>query len=345
MLPEPDDTTNQAAGDVSCWSPSACLALGIYDYKRGFGQFAETWNGSGWTVRKLPNASHIDLDGASCRSVRVCVTVGTIQASAGRYVPVAVRWNGRVWKRTNPPVSAGATGDLRAVACAATECLAIGEFVKGRGAPSLLAERWNGASWRIEPLPRPSAGGGLLSAVACPTTTACSIVGSDNRGLFSEFWNGSSWVVKSVALATGGSFAALNGLACSAVASCEAVGTYQKGGTFHMLAEVWNGSRWLAQAPPTISGATSSQLNAISCISATDCEAAGNAETKAGTEFGILEKWNGTTWSVQNKVLPAGDTSARLEGISCTTGPVCEAVGYHGVSAYRDHVLALRYSS
>jgi len=59
----------------------------------------------------------------------------------------------------------------------------------------------------------------------------------------------------------------------------------------------------------------------------------------------VLEKWNGTTWSVQEKMLPAGNTAARLSGISCTTGRACEAVGYHGVSAYRDHVLALRYSS
>jgi hypothetical protein len=63
-----------------------------------------------------------------------------------------------------------------------------------------------------------------------------------------------------------------------------------------------------------------------------------------GAQVTVVEKWNGTTWSVQEKALPAGDKSAGL-GISCTTGPVCEAVGDHGVAAYGDHLLALRYSS
>lgn len=64
--------------------------------------------------------------------------------------------------------------------------------------------------------------------------------------------------------------------------------------------------------------------------------------TTATTEVGLLEKWNGTKWSVQKKVLPAGGTTARLNGISCTKGPVCEAVGFRENSA---HLLALRYSS
>ena len=59
----------------------------------------------------------------------------------------------------------------------------------------------------------------------------------------------------------------------------------------------------------------------------------------------MLEKWNGTAWSVQEKVLPAGDTRARLGGISCTTGPVCEAVGFHEKVIAKSRLLALRYSS
>jgi hypothetical protein len=343
--PEPAGTTDQAFGAVSCSSSSACLALAINDYPRGFGEFAETWNGSHWTVRTVPDGKTTDdLQGVKCRSAQWCVAVGS-KASGGDFVPVADRWNGSAWTQARPPAPAGATNsDLGAVACSGTTaCTAIGESAKGKGAPTLLADRWNGSAWKIQPVPAP-AGGGLLNAVACPAADACRAVGSDNKGLFSEVWNGSSWVIRPVPVPAGGSSAGLNGVSCTAADFCEAVGSYQKGGTFRWLAEVWNGSHWLLQAPSTISGATSSQLNAVSCVSATDCEAAGDAQT-AGTQVGVLEKRNGTTWSVQEKVLPAGDTSARLSGISCTTGPVCEAVGYHGVSAYRDHVLALRYSS
>jgi hypothetical protein len=286
-----------------------------------------------------------DLEGVKCRSAQWCMAVGTT-ASGDGYVPVADRWNGSAWTPTRPPAPAGAaTSDLSAVACSGTTaCTAIGQSVKGKAAPALLAERWNGSAWKIQPVPAP-AGGGLLLAVACPAADACRAVGSNSKGLFSEVWDGSSWVIRPVPVPAGGSSAALWGVSCTAAGFCEAVGSYQKGSTGRSLAEAWNGSRWRPQAPPAVPGTTSSQLNAVSCVSATDCEAAGDARTTAGTQAGVLEKWNGTRWSVQEKVLPAGDTSARLSGISCTTGPVCEAVGYHGVAAYGDHLLALRYSS
>jgi hypothetical protein len=88
-----------------------------------------------------------------------------------------------------------------------------------------------------------------------------------------------------------------------------------------------------------------SSLNVVSCVSATGCEAAGSARITAGTRAGVLEEWNGVRWSVQEKMLPAGDKWAGLGGISCTTGPVCEAVGYQAKAPRGSHLLAVRYSS
>lgn len=185
---------------------------------------------------------------------------------------------------------------------------------EGYRRPGLLAERWSSSSWEIQPIPAPDGGGGLLEAVACPAADACRAVGSDSKGLFSEMWNGSSWVIRPVPVPAGASFAGLAGVSCAAADVCEAVGSYKKRGTFRSLAEDWNGSHWLIQAPPSVSGTTSSQLDAVSCVSVTDCEAAGDAQTSASTQAGLLERWNGTQWSVQEKVLPAGDSSARLSG-------------------------------
>ena len=346
--PEPAGTTDQAFGAVSCSSSSACLALAINDYPRGFGEFAETWSGSHGAVRTVPDGkTTYDLQGVKCRSAQWCVAVGS-KASGGDFVPVADRWNGRAWTLATPPAPAGSTNsDLGAVACSGTTaCTAIGETAKGKAAPTLLAERWNGSAWKIQSVPAPTGGGGLLNAVACPAARACRAVGDDNKGLFSEVWNGSSWAIRPVPVPAGGSSAGLGSVSCTAANFCEAVGSYQKGGTFRSLAEIWNGSDWRAQALSAVSGEPSGGLNAVSCVSATDCEAAGDAGVAEGPQrVGVLEKWNGTTWSVQKRVLPAGDMWAGLSGISCTTGPVCEAVGYHGVSARRDHLLALRYSS
>jgi hypothetical protein len=351
--PEPAGTIQQAATAVSCSSSSACLAIAInaYPHSTDLGTFAETWNGSHWTVRSVPNGrNNAGLNGVKCRSAHWCMAVGVIKAvpPTGDYVPVADRWNGRAWAQVKPPVPADATtGELAAVACTGTTaCTAVGSSVKGGGAPRPLAERWNGSAWKVQPAPAPPAGGGQLAAVACPAADACRAVGSDNKGLFSEVWNGSSWLIRPVPVPAGGSFAELNGVSCTAADFCEAVGSYEQGSTFLPLAEAWNGSHWHLQAPSTVSGEPSAGLNAVSCVSATDCEAAGDAGAKEGPqEVGVLEKWNGTRWSVQEKVRPAGDLAARLNGISCTAGPVCEAVGWHEKSIPNSDVLALRYSS
>jgi hypothetical protein len=356
--PEPAGTIQQAFGAVSCSSASACLALAgnAYPNSTDLGTFAETWNGSHWTVRKVPHGRNdANLSDVKCRSAKWCMAVGEIQAVPpidGNYVPITDRWNGRAWTQSKPPVPASTTtSSLTSVACSGTRaCTAIGEYAKNSHAPGLLAERWNGSAWRVQPVPGPSGGGALLQAVACPAARVCRAVGFDNKGLFSEVWNGSSWKVRPVPVPAGtiGSTAGLRDVSCTAADSCEAVGGYQKGATFRPLAEVWNGSRWRVQAPPTISGGLDSQLYAVSCVSATDCEASGGADTEPGTnvgEVGVLEKWNGTGWSVQKKVLPAGAQSALLGGISCTTGPVCEATGWQEKAVPDSHLMAWRYSS
>ena len=345
----PAGTTNQGFGAVSCSSSSACLAIAINDFPRGFGEFAETWNGSRWAVRAVPDGqAGADLDGVACRSARWCVGVGARASGDVNSVPVADRWNGSSWTQARPPVPAGATtSGLGAVACSGSRaCTAVGSFARGRGAPRPLAVRWNGSAWKVQPVPAPTATGSMLAAVACPAADACRAVGSDLKGLFAAVWNGSAWRLRPVPVPAGSSSALLNGLSCPAADRCEAVGTYStKKGYFRSLAEAWNGSRWHVQARPPFSVAPVSSLNGVSCVSATDCEAAGGARLTAGTRAGVLEKWNGTRWLVQREVLPAGDKGAGLAGISCTAGPVCEAVGSHATASRDSHLLALRYSS
>ncbi len=354
--PEPAGTIDQGFDGVSCSSSSACLAIGSNSFPGNddLGEFAETWTGSRWRVRTVPNGTgEVYLEAVTCRGARWCVAVGGIQAVSepgGYQVPVADGWNGSTWKQVKLPVPAGAANSaLDSVACSGTAaCTAIGQSVNGGEAQSLLAERWNGSSWKVQPVPAPPGGGGTLEGVACPAARACRAVGYDNEGVLAEFWNGSSWAAVPAPRPAGGSLPALSAVSCTAAGSCEAVGTYQsdRNLNWYSLAEVWNGSRWRIQATPAISGATSAALDAVSCVSATDCEAGGYVQTKGGSvSFGVLENWNGSKWSVQDK-LPTRPNPSRVAGISCTAGPVCEAVGFH---VRRDggggHLLAMRYSS
>jgi hypothetical protein len=285
-----------------------------------------------------------------CRSARWCVAVGDIQPRPleGNQTPVADIWNGRTWKQVRLPLPAGATsGALYTVACSGTAaCTAIGQSANKSQAQSLLAERWNGSSWKVQPMPAPA--GANLEGVACPTVHACRAVGSDNQGLLTEFWNGSSWAVQPAPVPVGTTLQDVSAISCLSADSCEAVGGYESESNldWYTLAEVWNGSRWRVQATPAFSGATSATLSAVSCVSATDCEAGGQVMTKGGSvALGVLEKWNGTKWSIQEK-LPAKRTGpSRVEGVSCTAGPVCEAVGFRSQPVDGGTLLAQRYSS
>jgi hypothetical protein len=352
--PAPAGTIDQSFDAVSCSSPSACLAIAsnYYAQNGNVGEFAETWNGSHWAARKVPNGTgRVFLEAVKCRSARWCVAVGDIQPAPlkGNQVPVADTWNGSTWKQVNPPVPAGAMNtDLAAVACSGTAaCTAMGEASNKSGAQSMLAERWNGSAWKVQPIPAPAGGGGYLEGVVCPTVHVCRAVGYDNQGALTEFWNGSSWAAQPVPVPADTSFQHLSAISCASADSCEAVGGYESESNldWYTLAEVWNGSRWRVQATPAISGATSATLSAVSCVSATDCEAGGQVMTKGDSiAFGVLEKWNGAKWSIQEK-LPAEKRPSRIEGVSCTAGPVCEAVGFRSQPADGSSLLAQRYSS
>src|SRR5215472_11892549 len=76
--PNPPAATGQLAG-VSCFSSSACTAVG--DYTKRFGStvtLAERWNGTRWSVEPTPNpagAASRTLNAVDCTSASACVAV------------------------------------------------------------------------------------------------------------------------------------------------------------------------------------------------------------------------------------------------------------------------------
>jgi hypothetical protein len=339
-LPEPARSSDQGFGAVSCASSSACLGIALADYPHGdFGGFAETWDGSHWRARSVPGKLNDSQQDVTCLSERWCLAVGTRTSGSVDQFPIAQLWNGKRWRETRPVNPHGSTATvLNAVACSSTRaCTAVADQ---------MAERWNGSRWKIQKVPH-ARGGGMM-AVACPAANACITAGGNRPS--SEIWNGSSWRLAPVPSPAGAdlSMSGLEAISCTAANFCEAVGSYEKGKadtSFFPQADVWNGSAWHLQAVPAIRGYSDVQFAAVSCITATNCEAAGDAQLTANISVGLLEKWNGTKWSLQEIVRHAKDQQTRLEGISCTAGPVCEAVGFYQKSFWPNgHLLALRYS-
>jgi hypothetical protein len=120
-----------------------------------------------------------------------------------------------------------------------------------------------------------------------------------------------------IRLPSGGSQGFLNSVSC-ATGGCVAVGAYLHGSATSGFAQFFNGSSWSATAnqPAGVSGASQVILESVSCLSSTDCVAAGFyvPSSNNSDERAIAEVWNGTTW--RESTAPAQPYS-NLDTISC----------------------------
>jgi hypothetical protein len=136
-----------------------------------------------------------------------------------------------------------------------------------------------------------------------------------------ERWRDGRWSIENVPSPVGAAENQLNGIACPATDACAAVGTVgPTRGVVSTEALWWNGRTWHLQHIPTLPGAG---LNAVSCVSETDCVAVG--ASNAGT---LAERWNGEDWTIQATPNPPGSASGGLTGVACTSASFCVAVGF-----------------
>ncbi|HEY1651222.1 MAG TPA: hypothetical protein VGG09_04990, partial [Acidimicrobiales bacterium] len=115
------------------------------------------------------------------------------------------------------------------------------------------------------------------------------------------------------------------GVSCVTSVFCMAVGNGDEPDTDAQNAESWDGSTWAPSALPAVSS-TDTVLNSVSCVTTNFCVAVGYGETSA--YFGLIEQWNGTSWSVIQAT--AGSTDTLLLSVSCTSASFCVAVGWTG---------------
>jgi hypothetical protein len=73
---------------------------------------------------------------------------------------------------------------------------------------------------------------------------------------------------------------------------------------------------------------SASELNSISCVSATFCMAVGSGMLMGNPTEPLAEEWNGLTWTVVSTPQPPDYTEVPLESVSCSSATFCVAVGY-----------------
>jgi hypothetical protein len=308
---------------------------------------------SGWSVVTAPNSSGADVSeliGVGCSGLGACMAVGDYQRSGGVFT-LAERWNGTAFsvQATPSPTSPPAFGVLRGVSCpAAAECIAVGGVTMTSSAGATLAERWDGTAWSTQATANQSGSSvtdNRLLGVSCPTASFCVAVGSYQSGdqtfPLVERWNGNRWALQSPVVPPGAFTSSLTAVSCATASACTAVGTSNDGhGADLPVAEAWNGHGWSIRPVPSPTS-EGGKLAAVSCTSATACTAVGQFVDQAGAQtFALVERWDGTAWSIQRSPPPTGAADAFLGGVSCPSSAACEAVGHYFNSANSQLTLA-----
>lgn len=116
-------------------------------------------------------------------------------------------------------------------------------------------------------------------------------------------------------------------VSCVSTKTCVTVGRYDnKAGDELPLVEHWNGSKWLVQSVPIPRKSSEVTLDGVSCSSTKACVAVGSFVNSVDDEFPLVERWNGSKWSIQ----PVPRTTGALVSVSCPSRTGCTAVGQDG---------------
>ena len=83
------------------------------------------------------------------------------------------------------------------------------------------------------------------------------------------------------------------------------------------LAERWDGKTWTITPVQNFIGWTFSQLNSVSCLSASNCYAVGSWAIGSPNKT-LVADWNGTGWTPVSSPNPTGAYGSTLAGISCS---------------------------
>jgi hypothetical protein len=104
----------------------------------------------------------------------------------------------------------------------------------------------------------------------------------------------------------------------------------------HSRVSVWGpaSTKWRLTGTPSPAETLNSWFNDVSCTVASGCTAVGEWSPNGRvTESTLVDRWNGSEWTLQSTPNPAGSELASLNGVSCPAMVSCVAVGDYRTSA------------
>jgi hypothetical protein len=314
-----------------------------------------------------PGASLYDL---ACLSQGNCTAVGQFATTAGAYMPAIEIETGGSWNQaTTFALPSSATGtpadqnaDVDGVACTGVgDCVAVGSYTDTANRTQAMVAGETGGSWsQASELSLPTGADttpqfARLDAVFCASAGNCTAVG--------YYYDGSTHLQAMVAGETNGTwgqaselslpanagsnpYAYLTSLSCTAAGDCVAAGYYTTTGgtTSQPMIAVESGGSWSQATELTqpSDSAGDEVLNAVSCVSAGNCTAAGFYFDSGSADVPVVDVESAGTWAQGTGVqLPTNAVDGFgelgfLQDLSCTSPGDCVAAGYYSDSSQDD---------
>jgi RHS repeat-associated protein len=223
---DPEAIFSVGLASVDCPTVSNCMAVGYRQTSEpgpSLAAFSEEWNGSTWTIRKVPRragATESYLRSVSCSSASFCVAVGywDDETAAPKWPthPLVEHWDGTAWRvvaAPEPPeLEAGEPANLSTVSCSSsTACTAV-----GYSGSTPYSIRWNGTSWSLNSPPD------NVRGLDCVSSNKCISGGTEGSSPRMGGWDGTVWQrdnLSSLALSS-----KVEAVSCTRAVDCVAVG-------------------------------------------------------------------------------------------------------------------------
>jgi hypothetical protein len=304
---EVDDLDQLVVSSVDCFSADHCVAIGSTN---GNEATAAHWDGQGWTTISDSRPAATWMSQVQCLADDSCVFVTDGNGDGMAYE--FERWDGSGWSDMPQQGTQPSAIDF---SCGPTlpTCMFAGTWTDGPGDGRSAFVRWDGASWRPDPFDPVE----YVDAVSCQTDGTCVAVTNRQTLVF----DGSSWS------STGDAPPPAADLTCGSATTC-----FSREVTLGPEPLVppgffrWDGAGW-SEAPvepnPTISDAA---LSGVSCPTTTWCMAVGEYKEGSAT-LPLVERWDGSAWSLGPDLAPAAGLAVRLRAVSCPAPDDCVAVG------------------
>ncbi len=200
----------------------------------------------------------------------------------------------------------------------------------------------NGTSWSIVNAANIQTTGSQFNAAAAVSSNNVWAVGSYFVGktiqTLVEHWDGNRWRLVPSPNPPSSPESKLLGVAVVSSTDIWAVGTYIVGLRSQTLTEHWNGSSWSIVSSPNAQ-ANENYLISATAVSSSDVWAVGYYQITGGNAQQVIERWDGTNWSIVPGSDPGGSAQNFLYAVAAVSSTDIWAVGYYVNSS--QHFLTL----